>query len=201
MKRSEATDNEPAAGKKAARVDAFVDDETQKEYLAQQPAALLKLEAYAERVDACREKLVITPHPTRADAYVFVLSDDASMTPAELEACKRVSVPDQKGKFAEALHRRTPAALKLPVSAKELHLVTREGRKVAVLLRSVLGAELAARGHPALNSIHDEHSVGWFQGCEVTHTSPTPAPHQPLHPEPSTGMHSPCTSPPARGLQ
>ena len=75
-----------------------------------------------------------------------------------------------------------------------------QGRKVAVLLRNVLGAELAARGHPALNSIHDKYSVGWIQGCEVTHTSPAPAPHQPLHPEPSTGMHAPCTSP-ARGLQ
>ena len=78
------------------------------------------------------------------------------MTDAERDGTKRACVSDHKGRFAQALHRRSARAVRLPDDKNELHLVTTGGRKVAVLVRDAVDPDLAARGHArALEQIHD----------------------------------------------
>ena len=176
-----------------ALVQARIDDDVQQAYAVREAKAGAAVDDYASRVDSRREQLELTAHPTRPSACVLTLSEESLMTVAELEGTKRACVSD-KGPFAKALNRRNPRAVKLPEETKELHLCTSRGRKVAVLLRNVLDAKVAARGHAALEAIHNTVSIGWMQGCEVRSrpyapmVSPTPPWPQPRHDIPP----SPC---------
>lgn len=155
------------AKRKPPLVLAVADSTMQSEYASRQAECEQAVSTYAKRVDSYRHKLEATAHLSRVGAYVLTLPDNSFMRPDELHACKRASVSDGKGDFAKALHRRTLKSLKLPSDATELHIQTTGGRKVAVLLLNALAADVAARGHGALNRIHDENSRGWMGGCEA----------------------------------
>ena len=196
-KRGVASSDEGSSAAKSARgpalVEAKIDPDVQRAYAAREAQAGAALEAYAGRVDALREQLVLSEHPTRATACVLTLSDESLMTDPERDTSKRACVSDHKGRFAQALHRRSPRAVRLPDDKNELHLVTTGGRKVAVLVRDAVDPDLAARGQAALEQIHDAVSDGWMQGTEVCSHPPPPmvSPTRPPAPAARLAPHLP----------